>query len=144
MVRSPDPIDCVRRGFRLDVSRDVAVGADVAAEALRDTRTWTAWSPTVTGVESDDRYVREGTTGRVRVAGVWVPFRVTDFNGRRWAWDVARIPATGHRVEAYAGSDDRCRVVIEVPLVAAGYVPVCELALDRFARLVERPAAEGV
>ncbi|GAB7089854.1 SRPBCC family protein [Halorubrum luteum] len=135
-------IDRIRHGFRIDVARDVAVPPGVAVELLRDTRTWPEWSPTISGVESDDRYVREGTQGRVRVAGAWVPFRVTSFNGRRWTWTVAAIPATGHRVEGYAGEGDRCRVVIEVPVLAAGYVPVCERALDRFAELVERRTDE--
>lgn len=74
----------------------------------------------------------------MRVAGVWLPFRVTEFSGRRWAWRVAGIPATGHRVEGYAGVSDRCRVGIEVPIAAAGYVPVCKRALNRFALLVDR------
>jgi hypothetical protein len=43
------------------------------------------------------------------------------------------IPATGHRVEPVDG--DRCRVVFEVPLPAAGYVPICRRALDRIAKL---------
>lgn len=129
-------VDRVRGGLQFDVWRDVSVAPDVAASRLRDTRWWPTWSPTISGVESDDRYVREGTRGRVRVAGAWIPFRVTGFNGRRWTWRVAGLPATGHRVEGYAGDDDRCRVVIEVPLPAAGYVPTCRRALDRFARLV--------
>ena len=143
MTHASDRVDCTRHGLRFDVARDVAVPPEIAAEALRDTRTWSEWSPTISGVESDDRYVREGTRGRVRVAGAWVPFRVTGFNGRRWTWTVAGIPATGHRVEGYAGDDDRCRVVMEVPLLAAGYVPVCERALDRFATLVERRQGDG-
>ena len=142
-TRANGRVDCTRRGLRFDVARDVSVTPDVAVETLRDTRTWPAWSPTITGVESEDRYVREGTRGRVRVAGAWIPFRVTGFNGRRWTWTVSGIPATGHRVEGYAGDDDRCRVVMEVPLLAAGYVPVCERALDRFATLVERRQGDG-
>ncbi|WP_245810881.1 SRPBCC family protein [Halorubrum halodurans] len=126
-----------REGRTLAVAREVRVAPEVAMEALRDTRTWPDWSPAIGAVESEDRYVRAGTRGRVRVAGVWVPFRLTSYSGRRWEWRVAGIPATGHRVEGYAGDADRCRVVIEVPLVAAGYVPVCRRALDRFAGLVE-------
>ncbi|WP_321168372.1 SRPBCC family protein [Halorubrum sp. JWXQ-INN 858] len=136
----------MRRGLRFEVGRDAAVSPEVAAAALRDTRTWPSWSPTIDGVESDDRRVREGTRGRVEVGGVWLPFRVTGFNGRRWDWTVAGLPATGHRVDAYADDPDRCRVVIEVPVVAAAYVPTCERALDRFVRLVEGdndPVADG-
>ena len=107
-------------------------------ESLRDTRTWPAWSPSITAVESEHRRIREGTRGHVRVAGVRVSFRVTACSSRRWEWRVAGIPATGHRVEAYAGDSERCRVGIELPLAAAGYVPTCKRALDRLAALVER------
>ncbi|MFW5917010.1 MAG: SRPBCC family protein [Halorubrum sp.] len=127
----------VREGTTLAVGRDVAVAPDVAAEVLRDTRRWPDWGPAIDGVESDDRYVSRGTTGRVSVGGAWLPFRVTAYNGRRWDWRVAGLPATGHRVDRYAGESDRSRVVIEVPIVAAWYVPVCRRALDRFAALVE-------
>ncbi|MDV7349272.1 SRPBCC family protein [Halorubrum distributum] len=127
----------VREGATLAVGRDVDASPERTARALRDTRRWPDWSPSVSGVESTDRYVEAGTTGRVRVAGARVPFRVTAATRLRWDWEVARIPATGHRVDRYSGDPDRCRVVIEVPLIAAAYVPVCRRALDRFAALVE-------
>jgi hypothetical protein len=127
----------VREGATLAVGRDVDAPSEATARALRDTRRWPDWSPSVRGVESADRYVETGTAGRVRVAGAWVPFRVTAATRLRWDWEVAGIPATGHRVERYAGEPDRCRTVIEVPLVAAPYVPICRRALDRFAALVE-------
>ena len=130
------PTTVAREGATLVVGRDVAVPAETAAEFLRDTRTWPEWGPAIDGVESSDRYVRTGTTGSVRVGGVWLPFRVTGCTGRRWDWRVAGLPGTGHRVDRYVGDPDRCHVVIEVPLVAAGYVPVCRRALDRFAAFV--------
>ena len=136
----PDRADgtgVVREGATLAVGRDVDAPPERTATALLDTHRWPDWSPSVSAVESDDRYVETGTTGRVRVAGAWVPFRVTRATRLRWGWRVARVPATGHRVERYAGDPDRCRVAIEVPLVAAPYVPVCRRALDRFAALVE-------
>jgi hypothetical protein len=118
----------------------------------------------VTAVDCPDRRIREGSTGRVRLpGGVRVPFEVTtlDERRRRWTWSVARIPATGHRVDPVAGrrsrepdprrepdpasdpgasdddrgpgggASDRCRVVFEVPVLAGGYVPVCRRALGR-------------
>ncbi|WP_161785349.1 SRPBCC family protein [Halorubrum halophilum] len=132
----------VREGATLAVGRDVAVAPAVAAEYLRDTRRWPDWGPAIEAVESDDRYVTRGTRGQVRVAGAWLPFRVTACNDRRWDWRVSGIPATGHRVDSYAGESDRSRVVVEVPLVAAWYVPVCRRALDRFAALVEERSGE--
>jgi hypothetical protein len=136
-VGRDDGDSVVREGATLAVGRDVDASPAATARALRDSRRWPDWSPSVSGVESTDRYVETGTTGRVRVAGAWVPFRVTAATRLRWDWEVAGIPATGHRVERYAGEPDRCRAVIEVPLVAAPYVPVCRRALDRFAALVE-------
>ena len=137
-MNSTEPTVTVTRvGRSIEVARDVAIEPDVAAEALRDSRAWPTWSPSISGVESEDRYIRSGTRGRVRVGCGWVPFRVTAFNGRRWDWTVAGVPATGHRVDTYAGEPGRCRVVIEVPLPAAAYVPVCERALQRFVRLLE-------
>ncbi|ELZ43226.1 hypothetical protein C471_01062 [Halorubrum saccharovorum DSM 1137] len=127
----------VREGTTLAVGRDVGAAPAVAAERLRDTREWPDWGPAIAAVESDDRYVIRGTRGRVRVAGAWLPFRVTACNGRRWDWRVAGVPATGHRVDSYAGDPERSRVVVEVPLVAAWYAPVCRRALDRFAALIE-------
>jgi hypothetical protein len=132
-----DRVEAIREGTTLAIGRDVDAPPEATAKALRDTRRWSEWSPSVRGVESADRYVETGTTGRVRVAGAWIPFRVTGATRLRWDWEVAGIPATGHRVERYAGEPDRCRVVIEVPLLAAPYVPVCRRALDRFAALVE-------
>ena len=137
-TRGPDgQTGVAREGATLAVGRDVDAPPETAARALRDTRRWPEWSPSVRDVESTDRYVETGTTGRVRVAGVWVPFRVTAATRLRWNWEVARIPATGHRVERYSGDPGRCRAVVEVPLVAAAYVPVCRRALARFAALVE-------
>ena len=135
--RADDRFRVVREGSLLAVGREVDAPPEVTAEALRDTRGWPDWSLSVGGVESADRYVETGTTGRVRIAGVWIPFRVTSATRFRWDWRVAGVPATGHRVERYAGEPDRCRAVIEVPLLAAAYVPVCRRALDRFAALVE-------
>jgi hypothetical protein len=129
-----------REGATLAVGRDVAVAPAVAAEALRDTHTWPDWGPAIDAVESDDRHVTSGTRGRVSVGGAWIPFRVTACNDRRWEWRVAGIPATGHRVDRYPSESDRSRVVIEVPVAAAWYVPVCRRALDRFAALVEGDA----
>jgi hypothetical protein len=102
---------------------------------LVDTRRWDEWSPSVTGVESSERRIRQGTTGEIRTpVGVRLPFEVTEYEqGKYWSWDVARIGATGHRVEAVEGGT---RVTFEVPVYAAGYAPVCRRALDRIEGLV--------
>jgi len=129
--RTPD-------GRRIDVSRAVAAPADAAWELLTDTARWPAWGPSVSAVASTDRRIRAGTTGRVRVGGpgpgLWLPFEVTACEPHRWTWTVARLPATGHRVDP---RDDGCRVAFEVPPVAAAYVPVCRRALGRIADSLE-------
>lgn len=124
-------------GRRIEVAAELPATPSAAWDALTDTVRWPAWGPSVTDVDCDRRRIRTGTTGRVRLpGGVWVPFTVTDVEpGRRWDWRVARVPATGHRVEPVA-DDRRCRVVFEVPPLAAGYVPVCRRALGDLARLL--------
>jgi hypothetical protein len=122
-------------GRRIEVSRELPVPADRAWSLLTDTDRWPEWGPSVRAVECADRHIRVGSTGTVEtVLGIGVPFEITACEPYRWAWRVARIPATGHRVEPLG--EDRCRVVFEVPLPAAGYVPVCRRALDRIAHVV--------
>jgi hypothetical protein len=129
--RTPD-------GRRVCVRRTVAATRESAWEVLTDTETWPEWGPSVSAVESSDRVIREGTTGRVRTpVGISLPFEITSCRDYRWTWEVAKIPATGHRVDAVEEPTDgeeygeKCRVVFEVPLLAAGYVPVCQRALGR-------------
>jgi len=124
--RTPD-------GRRLVVDRFVAADRDAVWELFRDTRRWPEWGPSVSDVRSSHRFVRACTTGEVQVAGgPWVPFEIRTCADYRWTWRVAKIPATGHRVDAAAGG---CRVVFEIPPVAAGYAVVCERALRRIERL---------
>lgn len=127
--RTPD-------GRRLVVDRVVAADPDDVWTVLTDTERWPEWGPSVSDVRSDNRVIRAGTTGSVRVAGgPWVPFEVTSCEEYRWTWRVARIPATGHSV---APVDGGSRVAFEIPLLAGGYAVVCNRALERIAALVER------
>ncbi|MEY7847717.1 SRPBCC family protein [Natrarchaeobius sp. A-rgal3] len=129
-------------GYRLEVSQVLAVAPERAWELLVDTMRWPDWSPVVSEVESTDRRVREGTAGRIRVPGAWLPFTITARTDRRWTWGVPCVPSAGHRVDDLG--DRRCRVVFEVPLHAAGSVPVCLEALERIESILEdeRTAAE--
>ena len=122
----------------METSVEIAVTAAAAWELLTDTRRWPEWGPSLSRVESADRYIGFGTTGRVQtVIGLWLPFRITEFSsGRRWCWEVAGIPATGHRVETLG--EIRCRVVFEVPLLAAPYLAVCRLAAQRIRSILEQ------
>jgi hypothetical protein len=117
-------------GRRIEVARVVAVDHRRAWELLTDTWRWPEWGPTVEDVKAPTRFISEGSHGSVNVLGAfWVPYEVTACGDGRWTWDVARLPATGHRVEPVG--EGRCRVVFEIPPLAAGYVPVCRRALSR-------------
>ena len=120
---------------RLVVSRVLGAPRETVWELLTDTERWPEWGPSVRAVEATDRYIRAGTTGRIETpVGVSVPFEVTDCREFRWEWDVARLPATGHRVERVG--EDRSRVAFELSPLLAGYVPVCKRALDRIEAVV--------
>jgi len=49
--------------------------------------------------------------------------------GRAWAWRVAGVPATGHRVTPL--TTQTCRVAFTIPRWTPFYLPVCRLALRR-------------
>lgn len=109
-------------------------------EFLTDTTRWPQWGPSVTAVETEERFIRKGSRGRVRLPfGVWMPFLVTDYDdGRYWSWRIRGIRATGHRAESLG--DHACMLVFEVPFFAAPYLFVCWLALKRIENLLRRDA----
>jgi len=124
--RTPD-------GRRVVVEREIAADREAVWSILVDTDRWPQWGPSVSGVRATERVIERGTTGEVQVAGgPWVHFEVTACENHRWTWRVAKIPATGHRVETAPGG---CRAGFEIPIVAAGYAVVCERALRRIERL---------
>ncbi|WP_436903123.1 SRPBCC family protein [Halovenus halobia] len=130
-------------GRRLEVDRTIPVAPERAWELLVTPEWWPEWGPSVRAVDCDAERIEAGTTGRVRIpGGLWIPFEITDCRAPtdqragRWTWRVAKIPATGHRVEP---EPEGCRVVFEIPLAAAGYAVVCSRALARIEkRLVDR------
>ncbi|MFB6111935.1 MAG: SRPBCC family protein [Halobacteriaceae archaeon] len=126
-----------RRGGRPAVSVTVAAEPSRAWRVLRDTTQWPAWGPSVSDVETSDRYVGPGTVGRVQTPVGWLRFRVTSCADRRWAWRIGGLPGTGHSVRTVA---DTTVVQIDVPAVAIGYLPVCARGLRRLAVLVDRPS----
>lgn len=121
-------------GLKIVVGRKLSVGRDIAWDLLRNTQRWTEWGPSVRAVESNQQFIDIGTTGRVQtVGGLWLPFEITTCSSYRWGWRVMRIPATGHRVDqpSTGPPDESCRVIFELPVLAAWYTPVCSRALDR-------------
>lgn len=128
-----------RRGRRIAVTREVAADARAVWRLFADTTRWTEWGPPVTDVEYAGREVSAHTSGRLQALWLlWLPFTVETVRGRQWTWTVRGFtpPADGHRVEGIA--DDRCRAVLELPLWAPWYLPLCLLALWNVARIAER------
>lgn len=122
------------------ISRTIAAPPDVAWRLLTDLDAWAQWGPSVAGASIDagsnsTGELRLGTRGTVQtVAGVSLPFEVTHFeDGRRWAWNVAGVPATDHRVEPTTSGG--CTVTFGVPWWAPAYLAVCAIALRRIERL---------
>ncbi|WP_266077952.1 SRPBCC family protein [Haladaptatus caseinilyticus] len=122
-------------GRRLAVSRVIDAPTEVVWNLLTDTAYWPDWGPSVRAVECSDGTITAGSTGRVKTSlGIWIPFEVTSCDGYRWTWNVAGIPSTGHRVE---GLETDSRVVFELPIFGAAYVPICQRALEKIARLAD-------
>jgi hypothetical protein len=97
-------------------------------------RRWPEWGPSIRAVDSNRRVIDSETSGRLRLpGGVWLPFEITSCIDRRWTWEVARVPGTGHFVEE---RDAGCRVGFELPVLASGYAPVCARALVKIERLL--------
>jgi hypothetical protein len=115
----------------LEVSATIATSAAVAWRLLTDTHTWPQWGPSVRAVAAPSRVITAGTRGRIQTTpGLWLPFAITDWEeGRAWAWRVAGVPATGHRVTPMTASS--CRVAFTIPRWAPFYRPVCRAALHR-------------
>ncbi len=125
----------------MDIAHLIDAPCDRVWDLLTDTQQWPKWGPSVTGVRCADRFIRQGSRGEVRTAlGLWLPFAITEFTPtKRWSWRVSGIAATGHRVETVEGGG--CRLVFEVPLLAAPYGLVCRLAARRISRMARGRAS---
>jgi uncharacterized protein YndB with AHSA1/START domain len=128
------------KGLRLPVARvgrDIMVPPAAVWRLLTDVQEWPRWGPSVRRAALDDggSELSAGAQGTVWTAvGLPVRFTITDFEpGRRWAWTVAGVAATGHEVIAIPGG---CRVRFDVPWWAVAYLPVCAAALNRIEALV--------
>jgi hypothetical protein len=116
----------------LSVDRFIAAPPSVVWNLFVDLDAWPLWGPSVSAAWLDPPHTQleSHVTGTVRTSiGVAVPFTVTEFErGRHWAWKVAGVPATHHRVEP---ADNGSRASMAVPFWAAGYLTVCAVALRR-------------
>jgi hypothetical protein len=122
----------------LTTAVEINVPAATAWELLIDTQKWPQWGPSVARVDCADRCIGPGSVGRVKTAfGLWLSFEITRFTaGQYWHWQVAGIPATGHRVLSLGPG--LCRVVFEVPVPAAPYLVVCRMAAQRIKNILEK------
>ena len=123
----------------MDIGKTLSVPAGRVWDLITDTRTWPRWGPSVQAVECRDRFIRAGSTGRIRTpVGLWLPFVIENFEPEHyWDWRVGGIAATGHRVEPRGGH--RCELSFSVPAWALGYGIVCKLALNRIERMLVQP-----
>jgi len=122
----------------VEISREVEASPDRAWDLLTDTYSWMDWGPSILAVRSSDRFIKKGSSGRVKTAfGFWLPFEVTDLDaGSSWFWRINGLKATGHRLERL--DERRCRLILLVPLWAAPYLFVCKIALDRIVKLLNK------
>jgi hypothetical protein len=127
---------------RLWTGADIDATAAVLWTLLVDPEAWPKWGPTVQRAAVEGGPLRLGARGTVvATPGLTLPFEVVAWEpGARWAWKVAGVEATDHRVEALG--PDRCRVSFGVPWPAAPYLAVCRMALRRLDGLA-RPGAPG-
>ncbi len=114
-----------------EVDRLIEAPAGVVWRILIDTREWPIWGPIVRAVESPAPLIGPEMRGRIQTPfGVWLPFQITRWEPEHaWAWRVAGIEATGHRVDPLG--PERCRVTFEIPRWAPLYRAVCDTALHR-------------
>ncbi|HMA86377.1 MAG TPA: SRPBCC family protein [Desulfosalsimonadaceae bacterium] len=124
-------------GRLFSISEAVAAPPQAVWQLLIDTQAWPEWGPSVAAVACKDRYIGPAAAGRIKTrVGLWVGFEVTDFMpGTCWAWRVAGIRATGHRVAAR--DEHRCRLFFDLPKIAAPYAWVCRTAARRIKRMAE-------
>lgn len=122
------------------VERQIEAPPAAVWRVLVDLDQWPRWGPSVRRAALDEggTELRAGAQGTVWTAiGPSLRFRITDFDpGRRWAWEVAGVPATGHEVTA---APEGCRVRFDVPWWALAYLPVCAVALARIEELATSP-----
>ena len=118
------------------VEQSIPASPQRAWDLLTDTVQWPKWGPSVKGVFCDQRVIRCGSRGRVRLpVGVTLPFVVTDYvHLHYWRWKVAGVSATGHRLIPIGRG--ACRIRFEMPVYWMPYVIVCRIALSRIAAVL--------
>lgn len=122
-----------------EIRKSINATQEAVWTLITDTSRWTQWGPSVSEVNSTDRYIRKGTRGKVKLPiGIWIPFLITDYEDKRyWSWSVWGIRATGHRIEPL--DEKKCVITFEVPTLAAPYLLVCWIAIRRIESILQNP-----
>ena len=121
---------------RISIGKRYKTSPDVLWNVITDTDQWPLWGPTVKSVDLAERFIRQGSKGRVLTAvGIWLPFVIVEYDHAQfWSWKVASVKATGHRILSTNTED--CSLWFEIPMMAAPYGLVCRMALDRIGNLL--------
>ncbi len=108
-------------------------------DIITDTNRWPVWGPTVKDVQCADRFICKGSSGKVLTSfGIWLPFIVTEYEYcSHWGWEVASVKATGHRIQASDAGG--CYLWFDMPILAAPYAIVCQIALVQIEKLLSEP-----
>ncbi len=126
---------------QLWVSTEIDAPAATVWGLLVDLDAWPRWGPSVRGASVEGDTLAAGARGQVQTAlGPSLPFEITTFTpGVGWAWKVAGVTATDHRVEPLG--PDRCRVQFGIAWPLAPYLAVCRIALGRLGQLARDKAS---
>ncbi len=129
-------------GIMLTVDRVIAAPPEAVWQLLVDLHAWPQWGPPIRRAELDrpfDQLERHATGHVYTWLPVGLPFVVSEFEpDRYWAWTVAGLPATSHRVDPVAQGT---RATIALPWWSAPYLSVCAVALRRMEKMLTGAAS---
>lgn len=120
---------------RISICRDISAAPEDIWNILTDTHLWPLWGPSLQDVECEERFIKSGSSGRVRtIFSFWLPFTVTDLQYLDvWVWNIGTVQATGHKL--IHKSDTTCTLCFDMAWWAALYTPICWLALLRIDKI---------
>jgi hypothetical protein len=120
----------------ISVERRFEATPERAWDLLTDTTKWRYWGPSVRRVACSERYIRMGSQGEVFTPiGIRVRFLITEYtHGYYWAWKVAGIQATGHRLIPLGTT--ACTIAFEIPAYCLAYAVICNIALKKMDRIL--------
>jgi len=121
---------------QVSVGKFYQASPHIVWDLITDTNQWPQWGPTVKSVQLPERFICQSSNGRVLTTfGIWLPFVVYEYeHARSWRWKVANIKATGHRIQA--DKTGGCYLWFDMPILAAPYILVCQMALVRIEKLL--------